>query len=64
MLTVRFDQLGVRPGDLLLDMGCGAGRHAFEPHAHPVPDPVTAASVDNESDTIPDALSAPTFACM
>jgi len=30
VLTVRFDQLGVRPGDLLLDMGCGAGRHAFE----------------------------------
>ncbi len=30
MLTVRFDQLGVREGDLLLDMGCGAGRHAFE----------------------------------
>ncbi len=30
MLTVRFDELGVREGDLLLDMGCGAGRHAFE----------------------------------
>jgi SAM-dependent methyltransferase len=30
VLTVRFDRLGVRPGDLLLDMGCGAGRHAFE----------------------------------
>ena len=30
MLTVRFDTLGVRKGDLLLDMGCGAGRHAFE----------------------------------
>ncbi len=30
MLTVRFDQLGVQAGDLLLDMGCGAGRHAFE----------------------------------
>ena len=30
MLTVRFEQLGVRDGDLLLDMGCGAGRHAFE----------------------------------
>lgn len=30
MLTVRFDELGLRPGDLLLDMGCGGGRHAFE----------------------------------
>jgi SAM-dependent methyltransferase len=30
LLTVRFDELGVRKGDLLLDMGCGAGRHAFE----------------------------------
>lgn len=30
MLTVRFDDLGAHAGDLLLDMGCGAGRHAFE----------------------------------
>lgn len=30
MLTVRFDQLGVRPGDRLLDLGAGGGRHAFE----------------------------------
>jgi SAM-dependent methyltransferase len=30
VLTVRFDELGLREGDLLLDMGCGAGRHAFE----------------------------------
>ena len=30
MLTVDFDRLGVRPGDRLLDMGAGAGRHAFE----------------------------------
>ena len=30
MLTVDFDRLGVQAGDHVLDMGCGAGRHAFE----------------------------------
>ena len=30
MLTVDFDRLGVRRSDRVLDMGCGAGRHAFE----------------------------------
>ena len=31
MLTVDFDRrLPIRPGDQVLDMGCGGGRHAFE----------------------------------
>ncbi|NKQ56217.1 methyltransferase domain-containing protein [Amycolatopsis sp. K13G38] len=30
MLTVDFDRLRVTPGSRVLDLGCGAGRHAFE----------------------------------
>ncbi|HXA61113.1 MAG TPA: methyltransferase domain-containing protein [Streptosporangiaceae bacterium] len=30
MLTVDFQRFPVTPGDHILDMGCGAGRHAFE----------------------------------
>ena len=30
MLTVRYDKLGVKAGEILLDLGAGAGRHAFE----------------------------------
>jgi len=30
VLTVRYDRLGVRPGDRVLDLGAGGGRHAFE----------------------------------
>ncbi len=30
MLTVDYDRLGLAEGDLVLDMGAGAGRHPFE----------------------------------
>lgn len=30
MLTVRFDRLGLRPGQMFLDAGAGFGRHAYE----------------------------------
>ena len=30
MLTVDFDRLGVRKGDIALDAGCGFGRHSLE----------------------------------
>lgn len=30
MLTIRFDKLGLRRGDRVLDVGAGFGRHAFE----------------------------------
>ena len=30
MLTVDFTKFPVSPGDRVLDLGCGAGRHAFE----------------------------------
>jgi SAM-dependent methyltransferase len=30
MLTVDFSLLPIQPGDRVLDLGCGGGRHAFE----------------------------------
>ena len=30
MLTVDFTRFPIRPGERVLDLGCGAGRHAFE----------------------------------
>ena len=30
MLTVDFEQFPIAPGERVLDLGCGGGRHAFE----------------------------------
>jgi len=30
MLTVDYNRLGLQPGERLLDLGCGFGRHAYE----------------------------------
>jgi SAM-dependent methyltransferase len=32
LLTVDFTKFPIRRGDRVLDLGCGAGRHAFEAH--------------------------------
>ena len=34
MLTVDYDRLGLRPGELLLDLGAGRGRHAYGAFGH------------------------------
>ncbi|MEC7924214.1 MAG: class I SAM-dependent methyltransferase, partial [Actinomycetota bacterium] len=30
MLTIDFDRLELQEGHMVLDLGCGFGRHAFE----------------------------------
>ena len=30
MLTVRYERLDLQPNDMVLDLGCGFGRHAYE----------------------------------
>ena len=34
MLTVRYERLGLKAGDRVLDLGAGFGRHAFEAARH------------------------------
>ncbi|HJR46465.1 MAG TPA: class I SAM-dependent methyltransferase [Actinomycetota bacterium] len=53
MLTVEFDLLELRPGDAVLDLGCGAGRHtyaALERGAHVV-------AVDLDADLLADVAA-------
>lgn len=35
MITIDYNRLGIRPGDHVLDMGCGAGRHVCGACAYP-----------------------------
>jgi SAM-dependent methyltransferase len=54
MLTVNYDQLGVRAGDRLLDLGCGFGRHSYQAArmgAEVVAFDASAAEVRNVMDT-------------
>jgi SAM-dependent methyltransferase len=48
MLTVDFDRLQVGAGDLVLDVGCGAGRHSIEAARRGA----TAVSVDVAADEL------------
>jgi ubiquinone/menaquinone biosynthesis C-methylase UbiE len=34
LLTVDFAKFPIKPGDRVLDLGCGGGRHAFEAYRH------------------------------
>jgi 2-polyprenyl-3-methyl-5-hydroxy-6-metoxy-1,4-benzoquinol methylase len=55
LLTVDYRRLGVEPGDLLLDMGAGGGRHAFEGArrgARVVPFDVSAADLKDAAATL------------
>ncbi|NOY69832.1 MAG: methyltransferase domain-containing protein [Deltaproteobacteria bacterium] len=35
MITIDLNRMGIRPGDRILDMGCGPGRHVCAACAHP-----------------------------
>jgi SAM-dependent methyltransferase len=50
VLTVDFGRFPIRPGDRVLDVGCGAGRHAFEAYRRGA----RVVAVDLAEDDLPD----------
>lgn len=54
MITIDFNRLNTRPGDRILDIGCGSGRHTCEAYRQPE---VLAVGADLKYDEVLEAKS-------